>query len=279
MVDQDETRTYLGRMLRIPPAVVTLPFLMILAGCQGPAPFSVKLPPPEVFTWTGEQPISFSPPPEDWRRSRYQNGGAEGVDFVKAGSKGEMIFIAERFFLGRNDRCDRLQQLLRDLEEGDLTTFDRDARKARHYANEPFNARWKPTVGNINGALDRAREACDTGAMNIAQVELNRALELAETIRFTVGETVDRVIFKAEENSVYPALRVDDPVEGEVGGEPAVIVNFTFEGHGTPMVGRRVYVVRNNRMFEAGFQGLAANLPMFEAVLESVTFPPGGCEH
>ena len=45
------------------------------------------------------------------------------------------------------------------------------------------------------------------------------------------------------------------------------------------MVGRRVYVVKNNRMFEFGFQGLQENLALFEKVLDSVTFPPGACEH
>jgi hypothetical protein len=32
-------------------------------------------------------------------------------------------------------------------------------------------------------------------------------------------------------------------------------------------------------MFEIGFQGLKENLPLFESVLASITFPPGGCEH
>jgi hypothetical protein len=45
------------------------------------------------------------------------------------------------------------------------------------------------------------------------------------------------------------------------------------------MIGRRVYTVKNNRMFEFGFQGLQENLPLFEEILESVSFPVGPCEH
>jgi hypothetical protein len=44
---------------------------------------------PETFTWTSGQSISFSPPPGDWTRSRYQRGSAEGVDFVRARGKGQ----------------------------------------------------------------------------------------------------------------------------------------------------------------------------------------------
>jgi hypothetical protein len=84
--------------------IVTLTVL-ILAVCNETTPKqeSILLPPAEVFTWTGDQPISFSPPPEGWKSSRYQNGGSEGVDFVLAGSGGEQILIAERFFLGKRD--------------------------------------------------------------------------------------------------------------------------------------------------------------------------------
>ena len=51
-----------------------------------------------------------------------------------------------------------------------------------------------------------------------ARVELERALDQAATIRFTVEETVDEVLFTRERNPVYPTLQVDEPASGEVAG-------------------------------------------------------------
>ena len=52
------------------------------------------LSPAETFTWT-DQPLRFQPPPADWRRDRYNQGGLLGVDFIHSGSVGERIYIAE----------------------------------------------------------------------------------------------------------------------------------------------------------------------------------------
>jgi hypothetical protein len=259
--------------------VATLFLLLALAGCREAAPEPVELPPAEVFTWTTGQPVSFSPPPEGWNRSRYQNGGAEGADFVLAGSKGEQIYVAERFFLGRRDRCAKIEEMLENLEDYDRAGFLRTIGEARLYAREPYNLHEERTNGVVNYTLQRATEAFSRHDMTTTRAELERALDQAATIRFSVEDTVDEVRFTRERNPVYPALQVDEPVAGDIAGEPALIVKFTFRGHGTPMVGRRVYTVKNNRMFEFGFQGLQENLALFERILDSVTFPPGTCEH
>lgn len=267
------------RLLRGP--ATALIFLIVLVGCQDTARQDVEpaLPRPEVYTWTTGQPISFSPPPDTWNRSRYQNGGAEGASYVLAGSQGEQILVAERFFLGRRDRCAKLKELLEKLQDYDRTSFVRAIGEARLSDREPFNGHEKRTVAAVNETLGRANEAFLRADTTAARLDLEWALEQAVTIRYTVEETVDEVLFTREKNSVYPALQVDEPVSGEVAGERALVVGFTFQGHGTPMVGRRVYVVKNNRMFEFGFQGLQGNLALFGKVLDSVTFPPGVCEH
>ncbi len=260
-------------------SVAVLVLAASLAGCGETTPQKVELPPPETFTWTTGQPISFSPPPEAWNQSRYQNGGTEGVSFVLAGSKGEQIFVAEQFFLGRRDGCGKLREILENLEEFDRSSFRRAIGKARLYAPEPYNAHEEHTVDVVNELLDHAAEAFSWGNLAIAHDHMQEALEQAGTIRYTVEETVDQVLFTRERNTVYPSLQVDEPVAGEVSGETARIVKFTFEGHGTAMIGRRVYVVKNNRMFEFGFQGIPEHLALFESILQSVTFPPGSCEH
>ena len=190
-----------------------------------------------------------------------------------------MIFLAERFFLGRRDRCAQIQKILDNLEEYDRRTFDRDLRKARLYAGEPYNDHEERTVEVVNMYLDDARKEFHDDYLPGVREELGRALKQAATIRYSLAETVDEVIFTAKNNQVFPALHVAHPVEGELAGEQAVIVSFHFNGHGSPMLGRRIYLIENNRMFEIGFQGLKENLPLFESILASITFPPGPCEH
>jgi hypothetical protein len=260
--------------------MVTLTVL-ILAGCNETTPKqeSILLPPAEVFTWTGDQPISFSPPPAEWNRSRYQNGGTEGVDFVLSGSGGEQILIAERFFLGNRDRCLAIRELQDNLSEFNARSFSEALQKGKRYKESALSVQDEKITPVINDTLDRAKDQFRAGDMALLQVELTRALELSGEIRYTLAETVDQVLFTATGNSVYPKLQVDAPVDDSLAGEPAVRVNFTFDSHGVPFVGRRIYVIHNNRMFEIGFQGRESTLPLFEAVLDSITFPAGPCEH
>lgn len=261
--------------------IVVLPILVAaLLGCgQEPAPAPVELSPAEVFTWSGGQPVSFALPPAGWERSRYQNGGTEGVDFVKAGSVGEQILVAERLFLGGRDHCANMQELRRDAANYDRRAFEEAVQLARLYPSKPAIAAEERTIGFVNDALDRARAAhlgADTATFD---VEMKRALERASKIRYTLDQTVDRALFTAEANTVYPALEVAPPRATKLAGRPALAVDFTFEAHREKRLGRRIYVVANNRMFEFGYQGRAANLPLFERVVESVTFPPGRCVH
>jgi len=73
-------------------------FLVLLAGAgcgsgagQSGAP---TLSPPETFDWIGE-PISFSTPPDGWRREGETGGGVKGVRFVKERSVGEAIGLGD----------------------------------------------------------------------------------------------------------------------------------------------------------------------------------------
>jgi hypothetical protein len=260
-------------------AAVGVLLVIALTGCREARPERVELLPPETFTWTTGQPISFGPPPDEWRRSRYQNGGAEGVDFVLQGSKGEQILVAERFFLGRRDRCGTIRHLLEELGNLGRLEVERELRRARLQRRPAFNDAEEGAAEAVNRLLDQALEAFRLDQPALTHEYLRRALEQAGTIRYTVDQTVHEVLFTGEGSTVYPRLEVAAPVAGEVAGRRALEVHFRFEGHGLPMIGRRVYVVASNRMFELGFQGQAEHLPVFTAVLGSVTFPPGVCTH
>lgn len=73
-----------------------LPILLVLVAC-GPDEDRARTEPlsaAETFTWT-DQPLRFQPPPADWRRDRYNQGGLLGVTFIHTGSVGERIDVAE----------------------------------------------------------------------------------------------------------------------------------------------------------------------------------------
>jgi hypothetical protein len=78
-----------------------------------------SLSPAETFTWTS-QPVRFQPPPADWRRGRYNQGGLLGVDFVHTGSVGERIYVAEYTKVGRrseregDERSYRLEDVFQE---------------------------------------------------------------------------------------------------------------------------------------------------------------------
>jgi hypothetical protein len=256
-------------------AAVAVVLIVSFFSCGG----EEKLSPSETFTWGGGQPISFSPPPSDWESSRYQNGGAEGVDYVKKESMGEQIIVAEHLFLGEYDNCANILDILAKIDEHDPVSFQSYIQRARPYNPRPFNDKEDRLIPQINKRLDRAVKAFRSDDRSSAKNELKKALDLAGKIRYTVGETVDRVIFTAEKNQVYPDLQVQEPFKSTLAGVPTVNVHFTFNGHGEPMVGRRIYLVKNNRMFVFGFQGLEENLPLFERILQTVLFPEGVCRH
>lgn len=256
-----------------------LPIALLAAACS-PAPEEPPpLPPPEVFTWGG-QPISFSPPPAGWERQKAQQGGLQGVRFIKSRSVGEEIKVAEHYSLDQRDRCARLQALLRDLDNLDARGFALALQRAKLYASPPLNAREERLAEEANERLDRAREAFRMGEPGEARQAISSALERAVRIRYTLAEVVDRVMLSAERFEGLPGtFEINEPAPAEVAGEPAVGVGYTLHYGGRTYRGREVYVLKNNRLFVASFQGLEENLPLFERILETISFPPGQCVH
>jgi hypothetical protein len=266
----------------LPVALATLvASLLTTMGCGGseaPPREAPPLPPAEVFTW-GAQPISFSPPPEGWRREKEQSGGLRGARFVLSGSVGERIHVAEHYALDDRDRCARLAALAADHESLDDHDFRNDLLRARPHAPEPINGWEARYAADANASLDSAFEARMQGDAAMTQYWLDRAREEARQIRYTLDEVVDRVTFTPGRSPAGPTFKVGERVPATVAGEPGYELNYVMKLRGRTYLGREYYVLKNNRLFVASFQGLAANVSLFEEIVESITFPVGACDH
>jgi hypothetical protein len=263
-------------------------YLLLLSVCGttacGPGGGSsselAALPPAEVFNWGG-QPISVSPPPESWRREKAQSGGLRGVRFIKIGSVGEEIRLAEHYALDERDRCARFSELLRDLDKLDRREFGKTIHQTRLYASPPINDREAYLVELANGQLDRARETFLRDQPVKTRTAVARAFEHAVGIRYSLDEVVDRVIFSPDSYDSFGKVEVQSPVGGELAGEPSVSVDFTLDSRDRKILysGRQVYVMHNNRLFVMTFLGLPENLPLFDQIVAGTSFPPGQCAH
>ena len=99
------------------PRIWTILVLLAIAACTSAEDRAREEPlsAAETFTWT-KQPVRFQPPPPDWRRGRYNQGGLLGIDFIHSGSVGERIYVAEYTKVGqRSERESHARDYL--LEE------------------------------------------------------------------------------------------------------------------------------------------------------------------
>ena len=99
-----------------------LALVILLAACNSEEKRAKEEPllAAETFHWS-EQALTFQPPPVEWRRGKYNQGGLLGVDFVHQKSVGERIYVAEYSKVGRRSKLEgqtrqyRLEDLLDEV--------------------------------------------------------------------------------------------------------------------------------------------------------------------
>jgi len=194
------------------PSSLPILLLIILAACSSEEERALKhareepLRPAETFTWTS-QPLTFQPPPADWRNDRWNQGGLLGVDFVHAKSVGERIYIAEYVKIGK--------------------------RSEREGRGEPY--RLEDVYQETQFSLEGWPVPADSFTVHVAVLDTMAGME-AYRLDFTMN-----------------------PPDRE-----------------HQLVGREYYFLVNNHLFEAAFMGLPTNLPLFERVVDTITFPAAG---
>lgn len=253
--------------------------LAIVLGC-GATPEVEDLPPPERFDWGGGQPIRFSPAPSDWRREKTTSGGLLGLRFVKTGSVGEGITMAEAYRYSDHDRCAEIDELRAQCNEISQQDLAKKVRKSRMDVWNPVSDHEEYMGGQVNEAMDRAVGAARNGDGSGVCRELETAREQASRIVFSIDDVPaeDLVVFRTGGLVPADSLMILGTSRTEVAGHPAVRRDYTFN-YRHLFIGRELFVMHNNRLFVAHFHGLPENVPLFEAMIDSIVFPPGECEH
>jgi len=251
-----------------------------LLGC-GSSEETEDLPAPERFDWGGGQPIRFSPAPQSWRREKTTSGGLLGLRFVKSGSVGEGITMAEAFRFGEHDRCAEIDEMLvrcNDIAWRELSDM---VRKSRANVWDPLSDHEKYMGDQINAAMDRGVDAARNGRGHSVCRELETAREQASRVVFTLDDVGEDELVVFRTGGLVPgnAFTLVGRSRTRVAGEPAARRDYTFEHRGHLFIGRELFVMHNNRLFVAHFHGLEENLPLFEGMIDSIVFPAGECRH
>lgn len=240
---------------------------LVVAGCGQPPPA-----PRETFNW-GSQPISFSPPPSGWRREGELSGGLRGVRFIKERSVGEAIGVADYYRLGERDGRARLRELLAKFDRYDRRSFMRALQLVRYRTDEPVSPLEAEVAAAVNAALERASAANLKDDRERAGREVAAALAEADRLRFSLTDVIGVVIFRPERRQEPERYTLLGRRDATIAGQPAVLVDYTFDGPERRYSAREAYVVRNNHLFVATFIGLKENLELFDRVVASIEFP------
>ena len=256
-------------------AGLTLVIVATLACSSTSTPATPKLLPRERFDWTGE-PISFSIPPDGWRREGETSGGVKGVRFVKERSVGEGIGIGDYYILADRNRAFHIREILEKFDTFDYGfAWDRALHRAYAHTDTPFSGLESEIAAAVNDAVSRADAAYRNRDRDGAKAHLQAALAESERLRFSLADVIDRVEFKPERRQEPDKYKVTGRRETLIAGELAVIVDYTVTvpERARTYAAREAYFVHNSHLFICTFIGLDETLPVFDAILGSIEFP------
>ena len=228
--------------------------------------------PSETFHWCA-QPVAFSPPPSQWYREATNAGGLLGVRFVMKHGLGECITVATDRSIADRDRRASIERLLAKRADLARADFLREVSRARPRTDDPITDREAEASRAINAALDRA--VADYLADYPAQVrsDLEDALRATAGYEITLADVLPRIRFRPERMQEPGRWRIGFERDTTVAGRPAFAIDGTLRVPGQRFLYREIYCVVNRCPFKAVYQGTAANLPEFDRLVGSITFP------
>ena len=243
--------------------VVGAALLGLFSGCGS------SFHPPETFEW-GTRPITFSPPPADWERTGELSGGLKGARFVR---RWEAMGVAEYYLVGDRDRRPALKDLLDRFDSFDERELRRQLQLALYRTDDPLSPDEAEVAAEANEAIHRATMAHINGDLAGARSELAAALAAAERLKLALDDVVGRVEFRPERRQEPERYRLLSRRSTEIAGRSASVVDFTLWTPERPYWGREVYVMDDNHLFVATYQGSKSNLSLFDRMVATISFP------
>lgn len=196
-----------------------------------------------------------------------------GVRFTLTRSVGERIFVAENYIVGERDARERLVELRDRFESYDARAFRRALSLARSRTDDPVSASESAVAEEVNAALDDALAAYLDDDRVTARRLIERALDSANRLHFTLEEVVERVAFRPERLPEPERVLITGRRSGQVAGREAVFLDYTYQARERTYVGREVYLLEGPHLFAAGFFGLKSHLALFDRMVGTIGFP------
>lgn len=245
--------------------------LALVVGC-GDLP-SPALAPVQTFDFA-TQPVAFAPPAKPWEAEKELSGGLRGIRYVKRGSVGEGIGIADYYDVSGRLRRAELAKLLATDSNNETFEYDHALRRTWARTDKPYSALETEVAQAINSALSRANQARKERDYAAVRSELLVAQAAAERLHFSMADVIDRAVFRPEASINASRYETLGRRETKVAGQPALVLDFTIDLPEGRRYLRKVYVFYNDHLFVAEFVGLEKTLPLFDKVVASIAFPP-----
>ena len=243
----------------------------LVASCSKTAP-TPKLAPAETFNFAA-QPVVFSPPPKPWEAEGQTSGGLNGVRYVKRGSVGEAIGVADWIDVSRRLRRAEIAAVLEQNSSRENWGFDRALRKAWPRLDNPYSALESEVARDVTAALHRAQAAQDRNDHATVRAELQTALAASERLHFTFDEVIERALFDPAKTADPGRYRFVGRRDLQIAGAPAVAIDYVIALPEGERFIRKVYTMANDHLFVADFIGLKESLAAFDAVVATLSFP------
>jgi hypothetical protein len=228
--------------------------------------------PLETFHWCA-QPIVFSPPPDRWYREATNGSGLLGVRFVLKRGLGECITVVAYQDIAERDRRGAIEQLIERRHDLSRAEFLREVARARARADDPITDRESEASSAINAALDRALTDYLADAPALVRSDLEDALRAASGYELALGDVLPRIRFRPERMREPERWRVGYERDTTLAGRPSFAIDGTLLILDRPFLFREVYWVANRCAFKAVYQGTPRNLPAFDRLVDSISFP------
>jgi len=249
-------------------ALVTMTWL---SGCGGGGKPEALLP-AETFTWC-PQAITFAPPPKRWYRQGDNGGGTLGVRFILTNGGGQCISVAGYTSFVERGRKEKITRLLARRDSLNEQQFMREVSLLRARTDDPLSDREAQVAASINDVLDQVPAHHYAGQPGFVLADLEAALRVASSYQLTLEEILPRIRLHPERMHEPERWRLGYQRDTVLAGHPAFAADDTLITDERPLLYHQVFWVVNGCAFNAIYQGTPENLPTFQRVVDSITFP------